>query len=255
MYYKSIQKKYLLYIFIIEGNKITKEKAKRAFTIRVEQEIIDSLNQASINTRLKQATQARTYLQLSQYIVTQSDLGIEAYDETSMGIFPKKVWGSLLNSLPEEKQFELGDQLGTMILTNCGIMGISSLKKIIDYLCGLGWFDIRMFKEKDGNYYGFLANYWPIGALHAILYRILMKREYPTLLKKQILQKYLSLTQDQYKKLISKKRDVFLNKNPEIISKYQEVLDGRLENLQNNCAYYIFNKLKIEKQKKKNEHE
>ncbi len=223
---------------------------KKAFTIRIEQQILDNLKEASNNTRLRQATQARTYLQMSQFVVTQSNLTIEAYDRTPMGIYPKEIWGNLLKSLPVVKQFEFGNTLGMMVLTNCGIMGIESIEDKMEFLAGLGWFDIRMFQEKKGtkdySYFGILAKNWPINALHAFLFRILTQSEFPSQLKVDIIQKYKTKSNDQIRNYGKQKKNVDLYGYSEALVKYREMLDGRVQNYSPDCSYYLFNQLKTE---------
>ena len=227
----------------------SKADLKKAFTIRIEQSILDNLKKASDNTRLRQATQARTYLQMSQFVVTQSNLGIEAYDRSSLGLYPKKIWGNLLENLPESKQFEIGDSLGSMILTNCGIMQIESLESKMEYLSGLGWFDIRMFPERDGekleHFYGILAHDWPINVLHALLFRILSKHEFPSTYTTSLIQKYQNKKND-IKTLGKKKNNTDIYNNYEPLIKYFEILDGREQNYSPDCSYYLFNQLKTQ---------
>ncbi|UYP45776.1 hypothetical protein NEF87_002061 [Candidatus Lokiarchaeum ossiferum] len=233
-----------------DGSKNDKVDLKKAFTIRIEQSILDNLKKASDNTRLRQATQARTYLQMSQFVVTQSNLGIEAYDRSPMGLYPKKIWGNLLESLPENKQFEVGDSLGMMILTNCGIMQIESLESKMDFLAGLGWFDIRMFPEREEtnlvNYYGILAHDWPINVVHALLFRILTQHEFPSKLTVKTIKNYYGKTVEQIRSLSRQKKNADIYNTPEPLIQYIETLDGREQNYSPDCSFYIFNKLKTE---------
>ncbi len=230
------------------NNNSDESKARKIpFTLRLEENLLERLEYISINS--SKAAVARNYLNLSNYLVVNPDLTIEYPDGTQLMMMPKNMIKDLISNLKRDTMLEFGNELGRIFNTNCSIRQIQTISNKIKYLQTIGWFDIKLIPKKDKNgtnwiHYGILAKYWPLDLIHAFLYRILHNHQYPYAWQIEKYKEMLSLSD---KKLKTEKKNVrndpTFKKHPNMIEEFKEFLGGHFDNFNEDCVYYLFDRL------------
>ncbi|MHA1602408.1 MAG: hypothetical protein ACTSUI_05295, partial [Promethearchaeota archaeon] len=157
--------------------------------------------------------------------------------------------------------YDFGDSLGKIFNTYCTIRNEVSQTKSdkIRYLQTLGWLEITEIQirtnNSDGNdeiikYYGIPSKNWPLHALHPFLYRVFHNKQYPSHWKIEE-KKYFKMLKFHAKELNTAKRNTktypAFKDDAQMIENYKKDLGGHIENFEDECVYYIFEILKIEK--------
>ena len=160
------------------------KKVKRAFTIRLDEDLLNQLERLGKNT--SKAMIARSFLDLRRYIILKPNQHnpITAVDGTPFALLPINLWGSILHVLPSAKQLEIGDELGKIININCGLDdNVQSQLDKMSYLQGLGIFECTevtgKFRGEKRSFLGIKAKVWPLDVMHALLYRLLHNHQIP----------------------------------------------------------------------------
>jgi hypothetical protein len=155
------------------------KEEKKSFTIRIERSIELILEKVGKLLQLKSATVARNYLNLSQFIVVESNLMMKSYDNTPLGVIPLDTFKYLTDILDWDRQIDLGDRLGQAINRNCEHEGISEPTKKIELAVGWGWFKTTWIEEKEYIYIGIPRSFVHVNTLTAMVYRLVQKRKIP----------------------------------------------------------------------------
>jgi hypothetical protein len=231
-----------------EANKVKKE----AFTIRVESELIESLARVGNLIKLKPATMARLYIQMAQFFLIQSSLDIQSFDGKEMTVLPRQIWLDAIKEFDDDRKLRLGDEMGILINNNSQMNGFQTIDQKVEFMRGLGWFEIRPFEErtpeKKSIYWGILAKSCPLTVIHAMLYRVLYNRQFPGGWM-GYLRDHGMKTMDQLNAIKNDKTNKKENRYqdlPDIIQRFRDELGGRPENFLPDVTYYKLEKLKME---------
>lgn len=226
-----------------------KKSKKIPFTLRLEEDLIERLENIAQNT--SKAAVARNFLNLSHFIITQPDFSTEFPDGTQLMMLPKNLLKNIFSKLERVEQLEFGNELGRIFNTNCSIRRISSINNKILYLQTIGWFDVKRFpgKSMDGKkitHYGIQARIWPLDLIHAFLYRILHNHQYPNEWRIENFKDLLRLNSKEFNREIKNYRnDPDFKKIPDIINEYEKMLGGHIQNFSEDCFYYLFDSLAV----------
>lgn len=237
------------------------EQEKKMFSVRLNQNLIDRLNKLSGELRVSKAKIARSYLQLSDYILVEPNLDLTTFTKMSLSIFPTEILKELLDSQDEKKQISIGDKLGTIINNNFQIMGLQNLEEKRNLIHGLNWIKFTPvqlsveeidLKSKESNkiekqFWGIPKDSWSILIIHAMLFRLIYNQKYTSNWELKLLKDFLSETEKKQKDFAKnpKKYSIY-NKKKDFILKFANEIGCHKENFQAEYIYYYFDVLRIE---------
>ncbi|MHA1672910.1 MAG: hypothetical protein ACTSYI_04730 [Promethearchaeota archaeon] len=210
-------------------------------SVRMDMAIRLQLDKLGRKHNLKRSDIARSYLNLCQTVVVKTDQQIFLNDDTEVGFMPMNFLREVFSELSDEKQLNLGDNLGTLARQNCQLKSIHTWLEKIYYVQSLGWFKIEEIEEEDEKgskwkYYAIRTPDMPLNVIHALLYRLLEGSKYPTILTETYLRENFK---DKFKKAKRKTPDGDWKK-------FMDKLAGIEENFNAGTSIFKFNVLREE---------
>ncbi|MHA1520977.1 MAG: hypothetical protein ACTSRK_12410, partial [Promethearchaeota archaeon] len=178
-------------------------------SVRMDMDIRLLLDELGNKLNLKRSDVSRAYLNLCQTVVVKTNQTIYLTDDTEVGFIPMRFFREVNSEISIEKQFELGDQLGTLARQNCQLMSLPHWQDKIAYVQRLGWFKIQLIHEEDEDeamwlYHAIYTHDLSLNILHALLYRLLEGTKFPMSLTAEYLRENFK---DKFKKAKRKSPD------------------------------------------------
>ncbi len=238
----------------------------KMFSLRLKPKLIARINKLSGELGVSKTNIARSYLQLSEYVLVEPSSDLTTFTKMSLSIFPTEILKELLDSQDEKKQISIGDKLGTIINNNFQIMGLQNLEEKRKLIHGLNWIKftpVQLIDEEiDPNntkdkikikikkqYWGIPKDTWPILVIHAMLFRLIYNQKYTSNWELKLLKDFLSETEKKQKDFAKnpKKYSIY-NKKKDFIIKFANEIGSRKENFEAEHIYYYFDVLRIEEE-------
>ncbi len=210
-------------------------------SVRMDGAIRLILDEFGVKNNLKRSDIARAYLNLCQTVVVKTNQRIFLTDDTEVGFMPMNFLREVFSEISDEKQLNLGDNLGTLASQNCQLKSIHTWQEKITYVQSLGWFKIQEIDQEDekGKWWRYHAIYspdLPLNVIHALIYRLLEGTKYP-----------VTLTEDYLKDNLKDKFKKVKRKNPDGDWKnFVEKLAGLEDNFKIGMSIFKFNVLREE---------
>jgi len=240
---------------------MTEPEENKMFSLRLKPKLIARINKLSGELGVSKTNIARSYLQLSDYILVEPSLDLTTFTKMRLSIFPTEILKELLDSQDEKKQISIGDNLGTIINNNFQIMGLQNLEEKRKLIHGLNWIRFtpveliveevdpktKVVQNIKKQYWGIPKDSWPILVIHAMLFRLIYNQKYTSNWELKLLKDFLRETEKKQKDFTKnpKKYSIY-NKKKEFILKFANEIGCHKENFEAEHNYYYFDVLRIE---------
>ncbi|MHA1151005.1 MAG: hypothetical protein ACTSR8_22515 [Promethearchaeota archaeon] len=153
------------------------EKSEKTvpMTIRIKENINNSLEEIKSSTGISKAELIRNYLNMSNYVLAQKGV-LKSLNNRDLIIVKKSFLRSIIRELPEIKQADLGEKLGRFINDIATIKGKSDdIDYKLDLCVNYGFFP--RFIDNDG-YIMISKKFGPQRFTEAFLWQIIKNMDY-----------------------------------------------------------------------------